>query len=1225
MADESAFDIKARILIETQNFEKAINEAVESLGSLAEEINKISTGTIDTDVSDLKSSLGDAEDSVEDFGDSFEDTGNKISSGLENWGINLNKFYEKGNSIFKNFGIDIDQFASHFGVEGKVLAGITATVVALEKLGEKVQAMTSNIAKGTGAIGDELTKLKDTANNTLVNGVGRSMDEVGVMIADLNTRFGYTGEQLEKMTDEFDKFAKVTNSNVKTSINSMADVIYKWNVGIENTSAVMNQFTRASQLSGAGVDELMSTVKSSQSVFSKFKMSLTDSIAFTANLSKQGIDASNAIFGMRQALAKFSVQGVDAAQGFAEVSKRIQESKSETEALNIAIDTFGTRSGPEMLRVLRNSSDEFDNLKKALMESGTAIADTEEASRTVSDSIEDLKATLMGTFGGFGEGISNIFRDIIDTVSTLIRQISPIIKPIADIFSDVFSYIGKVIKTLVENIIALKDRFRSTFEAVGAILTKVRDFFRKMFGDVLKTIQNVFGLIFDIIDGKWESAWERTKNILMRALKIILDMISMISNAFIVMINGILEGINWAINGYNKLAEKLNWDKLDKISLLEDVDISEVTGLTKAIEESDKRIEELSGKTAQKITGDIGQVVDATLDLSDAELKLSKQQEQVIEEESELAKITKTQLKSAFTNTFKTIGEQLIEGGSNYKAYAQIAVNSISEILNGLAEQLMAQAAVNLATGDFVGAAVAGAGAAAAFAASGALSAVVSKMSAVANSTNNANTSIEKFKQTLKSISESRFTSTGTITLGLEEINNELDILREKQSKLYSENKNFLDRYTREEVADYLAISSMGFSASSEWGVDKKEWKRRLQIYDEYNNTLNLINQAEKELDEALKNVNQTLKDSVKENKDIIDSYKDFYGATVLIADSAGYQFKKYSTYIEMIKEEQKIGLQELEADVYDTFKDFGQTIGEAMYNSFAEGTGKQEFFNSIKSTIRETVLKMAIYTESFTERLSEVGAKLVSALMGGEDLEQVTKTISDIYDDVAEVAQRLENNLDNIFEKIEEKMGFVTSQFAKNMKSFKETIKDVTGDIGTTFINGLTEGITQSDFLGNIKDWLRKMMIQMVVYTDTMKSEIEEIGKRISAGITQGFTDTDLHEIRRDMSYMFEEATKKVQTIDSLLGGVFGGYATGTNNATRGLAMVGESGPELVKFNGGEQVLNNANTQKALNNMSGTTINQTVNFNNLKDTTAFAMMQQFKTYNRQMAINGII
>ena len=82
---------------------------------------------------------------------------------------------------------------------------------------------------------------------------------------------------------------------------------------------------------------------------------------------------------------------------------------------------------------------------------------------------------------------------------------------------------------------------------------------------------------------------------------------------------------------------------------------------------------------------------------------------------------------------------------------------------------------------------------------------------------------------------------------------------------------------------------------------------------------------------------------------------------------------------------------------------------------------------------------------------------------------------------------------------------------------------------------------------------------------------------------------------------------------------------ATGTDNVQKGLALVGEAGPELVRFNGGEQVLNNRNTQKALAGMGGTTINQNVTFNNLQDTTAYAMMSQLRQYNRQMAINGVI
>ena len=84
-------------------------------------------------------------------------------------------------------------------------------------------------------------------------------------------------------------------------------------------------------------------------------------------------------------------------------------------------------------------------------------------------------------------------------------------------------------------------------------------------------------------------------------------------------------------------------------------------------------------------------------------------------------------------------------------------------------------------------------------------------------------------------------------------------------------------------------------------------------------------------------------------------------------------------------------------------------------------------------------------------------------------------------------------------------------------------------------------------------------------------------------------------------------------------------GFANGTNGASKGLAIVGEAGPELVRFNGGEQVLNTRNTQKALSGAGGKSNTFNVTFNNTKDTTAFTMIQQLKQYNRQMAINGIM
>lgn len=571
------------------------------------------------DTSDLERALERAQNSTEDFADNVDNLTDNIEDGIQNWGFSFDKFYQKGSSILKDFGLDIDKFASHFGIDGKLLSGIVTVTVTLEKLGEKMQAMSSNIVKGTGATGKALQELKDSASDALVLGVGGSTEAIGEMIANLNTRFDLTGESLVKMTDEFDKFAGIAGIDAADSINSVADVIYKWGLSVDDTTDLMNQLVVASQKSGATVDELLNNVKSGQSVFSQFGMSLTDSIAFEASLAKQGADASSAILGMRTALAKFTEQGVSAQEGFAKVSEQIKNSKTQTEALNIAIETFGIRSGPEMLRVLSDSSASIDDFKNSMLEAGLAIDETDEASRTVSDAIDDLKAVFTGTFGAFGEGIANIFKSSIDIISAFIQSLSPVIKPIGEIFNAVFTFIGEVIKLFVTNLMQFSTEYIGVFQGISNVLKTFRDFVRKVLQVVLDIFGNAFGMIFAILDGKWSLVWEYAKNSMLKVADVILNAISSLVNAFGGMINAFIDKINILIDKYNELAESefgkfFGMKKGTRLKPFENLDLSEMSGLTDLIEKSNAKIAELTGKTAEKLTKDLGAVEDSEVD-----------------------------------------------------------------------------------------------------------------------------------------------------------------------------------------------------------------------------------------------------------------------------------------------------------------------------------------------------------------------------------------------------------------------------------------------------------------------------------------------------------------------------------------------------------------------------------------------------------------------------------
>ena len=413
--------------------------------------------TITADSSGFTKAIQKAEQSLSGFGNDLEKTTGKVSSGLKSWGVDLGKFYDKGSSIFKSFGVDIDQFASHFGMSGALMSGIVAVTTALNKMGEAVNKATAEIVKGTGKIGNDLRALETTAKDAMLQGVGGSAQEAGKIIANLNTRFGATGKEAVALADSFDQLSHVMGVSASDSVNSVADAIKKWGMSTSETIPLLDKLTVASQESGASFDSLLSGLTSGQAIFSQLGMSITDSIAFLSSLSAEGISTESAMTGLRTAIAKFANDNENASQGLARVTDEIRNATSQTEAMRIATETFGTRAGAEMLRILQSESGAVADLRQKLDEATGALARTDEASRTASDAWQDLKLSLQATFGSFGQGINDLFRDIIDTIKDFVAMIDPIIRPIGEVFRFVFGGIGTIVHATSTALLGLFD------------------------------------------------------------------------------------------------------------------------------------------------------------------------------------------------------------------------------------------------------------------------------------------------------------------------------------------------------------------------------------------------------------------------------------------------------------------------------------------------------------------------------------------------------------------------------------------------------------------------------------------------------------------------------------------------------------------------------------------------------------------------------------------------
>ena len=628
--------------------------------------------------------------------------------------------------------------------------------------------------------------------------------------------------------------------------------------------------------------------------------------------------------------------------------------------------------------------------------------------------------------------------------------------------------------------------------------------------------------------------------------------------------------------------------------------------------------------------------------LYDVEAEMQKAKDNIVNDVA-------NSISKAFGDMFTMLGKNLVGAGYGFEDFASVALKALSEVLKSISAQLSAIAVLKFVTHDYANATIALAGATASMVASGvatqvskSLTTTREKIDAIGESANKAGKDLEYFKKRLEEITSGMTSSSRNLVASIKDLKQEWVDAKKKADEAYNVYWSAIKH--NEEVRKKFS-----------WGVWEIEDTKPL--LDEYKKLSDEVDRYYKTFREASQNALSQIKKEIAGNETLVQSYNDIYQSLhqYQVAsfkwnlmsekerrlDKADYvvrsalggdvtktlygQLEEYRNYINILLNEQKLSVQKLLTDVYDQLSNTGKNIGDKLVNSIINGAEKRDFLKEMKSYIRENLIKIAVYTESFQDKLAEVGMKLSASLTGAFSLSAVRSEIEDLYDTATKNAKNAEKVIADVFGDIGDTVETSLTNLEQLMKSFNDSIEDVGGEIGQTFVDAIADGMSQGDFLDKMKSWIKRMLVQSVVYTESMKAEIEAIGQAITKGIREGFTETSLHEIRRDLSWVFNEANETISSLDNILDKTFGGYAIGTNNALSGLHLVGEAGPELVRFRGGEQVLNASNTQKALEGMSGTTINQSVTFNNLQDTTAYAMMNQFKQYNRQMAINSII
>lgn len=410
-------------------------------------------------------------------------------------------------------------------VIGTAVAGAAiAAGKALYDLGAKFDDLTDTIRVGTGASGDALNGLVDSAKN-IATQIPASLDQIGPAVADVNTRLGLTGKTLETVASQYLEAGRILGEEV--DIQSTSAVLTQFKISGDEVSAGLDTLFRVSQGTGVSMNSLAESMGKQGPALQELGFNFETSAALVGVLDKAGLDADKTLGGLGKSLVTLAKQGEEPQDAFKRVTSELGNllaGGDRAAAINLASTLFGTKGATQFIGALDSGALSLDNLASVAQGTGDTILGVGAETMDAAEKFEILKNRAMvaleplasAIFDGVGKALDwvlglvdgfdmsnfleaypwvvNLATGIKDFATSIVRFLTPVIQTIAPIVLNAVSIVGTYL------------------------------------GDLFKAFSQIFTFISQLITGDWAGAWDTMRNIVSAGRTMIANLVTGLGN-----------------------------------------------------------------------------------------------------------------------------------------------------------------------------------------------------------------------------------------------------------------------------------------------------------------------------------------------------------------------------------------------------------------------------------------------------------------------------------------------------------------------------------------------------------------------------------------------------------------------------------------------------------------------------------------------------------------------